>query len=152
MILTTHALTGAVIGKNLGSPWLIIPAALALHFLLDTFRHGEYLNEKSKITEFWKVALDIFIGLSVLWVVIFWADFSPAIIFNILLGAFFSMFPDLTTFLYWKLNFKFLKPLFDFHHRIHHCAKNPAEEKWTLRNFANDAIACATAIIILLLR
>lgn len=150
MILTTHALTGAVIGKNLDNPWLIIAASVALHFILDTLRHGEYLNQQSKWKEFWKVAVDILAGLSIIFSIIFFSDFSPTTVFNILLGAFFSMLPDLNTFLYWKLNFKFLRPIYEFHHWIHR-PENPIEEKWNLRNFVNDAVFSLSAIILLTL-
>lgn len=148
MILTTHALTGAVVGKNLDNPYLIALASLALHFILDTFRHGEYLNQQSQWKDFWKVAVDILIGLSILFSTIFFSDFSPTTIFNILLGAFFSMLPDLNTFLYWKMNFKFLRPIYKFHHWIHR-AENLEEEKWNLRNARNDILISLAATLLL---
>ncbi len=49
MILTTHTLTGAVVGKCVNNTWLIMILSVILHFILDTFRHGEYLNRKSGI-------------------------------------------------------------------------------------------------------
>lgn len=148
MILTTHALTGAVIGKNIENPWLVIGLSFFFHYLWDTFRHGEYLHKKSPWKDFWRVAADISTALSVLSIAVFFSDFSKPIIFNILLGTFFSMFPDLITFLYWKLNFKILEPLFNFHHWIHR-AENPIEEAWNLRNARNDILISLAAMLLL---
>ncbi len=47
MILATHALTGAVIGKNIDSIPLIILASLAIHYAMDGFRHGEYFDDRA---------------------------------------------------------------------------------------------------------
>lgn len=148
MILTTHALTGAAIGKYVANPWLTVGLSLFFHYLLDTLRHGEYLNKQSFRKDSWRVVTDISAALFVLCIAIFFSDFSNSTIFNILLGTFFSMFPDLITFLYWKFNFGFLQPLFDFHHWIHR-AENPEEEKWNLRNARNDILISLIAIILL---
>lgn len=53
MIATNHALTGAVIGLSVSSPWIAIPAALISHFICDAIPHfgaaGEdnFLRSKS---------------------------------------------------------------------------------------------------------
>ena len=69
MILTTHALTGAVIGKNIDNPWVIIVLSIVVHFIMDTFRHGEYVEVFNKDTSIknsgWKVIMDIAVGFSV---------------------------------------------------------------------------------------
>lgn len=156
MILTTHALTGAVIGKNIDSPFLIIIASLVIHYLMDTLRHGEYLDRKSTTKEtLWKVFFDISIGLTIIGLTLYSSyifnnsnDFN---IFNVLLGAFFSMFPDLLTFLYWKVGINFLKKPFDFHAWIHKFPPFSPERDWNLRNSINDIIISATAIALLLL-
>ncbi len=120
MVLTTHALTGAVTGKYLNNIGLIIISSLVLHFILDTFRHGEYLNQKSKIVEvLGKVTIDILTGISIIFLIIIWKNYPQPEIKNIFIGAFFSMFPDLFTFLYWKGRIKFLKKIYEFHAWMH---------------------------------
>lgn len=156
MILATHALTGAAIGKNIANPLLIIAISLTAHFIMDSFRHGEYFDSrKAKIKDtWWKVALDLSAGLSVILVFIFSKDLGQEKIFQILLGAFVSMFPDSLTLLYWKFHWNFLAKLKKFHEFAHHYSKFPQfskERQWTLRNAANDLIISATAIILLLI-
>lgn len=155
MILTTHALTGAVIGKNIENPFIIIVLSLIIHYLMDTLRHGEYLDRNSTTKEtLWKVFLDISIGLTTIGLILYISyifnplnDFN---IFNILLGSFFSMFPDLLTFLYWKVNVKFLKKIFDFHAWMHKFPPFSPERNWTIKNSINDILISIIAIALLL--
>ncbi|MCD6149501.1 hypothetical protein J7J13_01805 [bacterium] len=152
MILTTHALAGAVIGKNLNNPWLIIALVIPLHYIMDHFRHGEYLNKQMPFRDnYWKVALDIATGLGIIGAVIFFKNFDLWQVFLILLGAFFSMFPDLLTLLYWKFNVEFLKKPYQLHKWVHKFPSNSPESQWNLRNAANDIIFSVLAIFLLLI-
>jgi hypothetical protein len=111
------------------------------------------LNRKSEIKEtWWKVALDLSIGFSIITVYIF-ASHQPVIVIrNIMLGTFFSMFPDLLTLLYWEFNFKFLEKIYRFHQFTHHrFMKGSPERKWNFRNAYNDILFSVLAIISLLL-
>jgi len=150
MILTTHALAGAAIGKNFSNPWIIIILSLIIHYIMDSFRHGEYLNRKSTLENtWWKVALDLFFAMAIVGFFIIFKNPKPSETFSILLGSFFSMLPDLFTVLYWKLNFKILKKLFLFHAWIHKYPPFSPERAWTLRNSANDIIFSLIAILLL---
>ena len=150
MILSTHALVGATIGKNVENIWLIILFSIVGHFLLDTLRHGEYLNRKSNFKDTtWKVALDIFIGWSIIAFFLFYQKWPSDVLFRVAIGTFSSMFPDLLTLLYFKFTFRFLKPVYDFHTWIHRYGQNAPERKWTRRNAANDIIISLIACIIL---
>lgn len=152
MILTTHALVGAAVGKYVGNPWLIVTISLPLHFLLDTFRHGEYLGRKSSFrSTWWKVALDLLLGLGIVGGYVAFSDSSAAAAHNILLGTFASMFPDLLTVLYWKLGFKFLHAAFKFHEWVHPYPKGDKRYDWNLRNAANDIIFSIIALLILVI-
>ena len=157
MILATHALVGAAIGKSLGNPWLIIPAALAAHFILDTFRHGEYFDDRKETlrTAWWKVTLDILIGFSIIFFCVFLKSFSAEEIFIVLLGTFFSMFPDLLTVLHWQFKKnKILSAIKKFHgfvHRYGRFPKHGPERRWTFRNAINDIIISAISAMLLLL-
>ncbi|HBO16706.1 MAG: hypothetical protein UR69_C0004G0070 [Candidatus Moranbacteria bacterium GW2011_GWE2_35_2-] len=150
MILTTHALAGAAIGKNFDNPWLIILLSLAFHYIMDSFRHGEYLDRKSFFKNtWWKVVLDLFIGLTIIGVAIFSKNFNLRETSIILLGSFFSMLPDLLTVFYWKLNFKILEKIFNFHAWVHKHPPFSPERAWTFRNSLNDIIFSLVAIFLL---
>jgi len=154
MILATHALGGAVIGKNINNIWLIILSAILMHFIFDSFRHGEYLqtiNKKSTIgNTWWKIGLDLCSGLLIIFAFILWKDPGLMKIRNILTGAFFSMFPDLLTFLYWKFNLKFLEKIYLFHSWVHQNHPRPEEREWNFRNTRNDIMISLISITLLL--
>ena len=151
MILATHALTGAALGKYVGKTWILILLSIILHYALDTFRHGEYLDRHSKTKEAaWKVAIDAGAGAILIFIIFFSAKLSLPVLRNMLIGAFFSMLPDLLTFLYWKGGVKFLKKPFEFHAWVHPYPPFSKERDWNLRNARNDIIISAVAIILLL--
>lgn len=153
MILATHALVGAAIGEKIQNPWLIVIFSLAMHFVLDAFRHGEYLNQKSTIKNTaQKVALDLSAGLIIIIFYILIKHPGHTTITNILLGAFISVFPDSLTFLYWQAGVKFLKKPFEFHTWLHKYPPLSPERAWTFRNAANDIIISFIAIIILFIK
>ena len=153
MILTTHALAGAVIGKNINNIWLIILLATLMHFVFDSLRHGEYLktiNKKSTIgNTWWKIALDLSLGLTLVFTFIFWENPNPIKLRDILFGSFFSMFPDLLTFLYWKFKIKFLETPYHFHSWAHRAIKKPVQRNWNLRNGANDILLSVASMLLL---
>jgi hypothetical protein len=153
MILTTHELVGAAIGAKIHNPWLIVIFSLAMHFVLDTFRHGEYLDRKSKIKDtLWKVALDLSAGFIIVLLYIFLKNPDSTTIWHMLLGIFISIFPDSLTFLYWQLGVKFLKKPFEFHAWLHAYPQGVPERTWNLRNAANDIVISLLAIIILFVK
>jgi len=155
MLLTTHALTGAVLGKNIGNIWILIPASIILHFAMDHLRHGEYAETLDKSTSFkntwWKVAIDISISAIIILSFIYFDKLSLATSRNVLLGSFFSAFPDLLTVIYWKFNFKFLAPIYKFHSWCHKYTPGAKERKWNMQNGLNDLAVSALAIIIFIL-
>jgi len=150
MILTTHALVGAAIGKNVENYWLIAILSLASHFLLDTLRHGEYLNRKSSFKDTtWKVALDIFVGWSIIAFLYWNQQWTNEVLYRVIFGTLVSMSPDLFTLLYYKFNFRFLKPVYDFHSRVHRFPQNTPEREWNLRNASNDILISLIACILI---
>jgi hypothetical protein len=157
MILATHALTGAVIGKNINSPWLIIILSLAIHYFMDSFRHGEYFDDRIANIKntWWKVAIDLLIGLSIIGLVIYFQKPDFAIIRNMLIGSFFSLFPDFLSVLYYlKKDNIILSKIKSFHSWVHHYSKFPKhskERQWNFRNALNDIIISVVAIFLLLL-
>lgn len=154
MILTTHALVGAAIGKFIPNPLLQIVILIPLHYTMDIFRHGEYLGKKSTFANtWWKVAIDLIAGPLTILSIFYFQDFNNATLIAMLTGAFISMFPDLLTVLYWKLNFKFLKKIYLFHQFVHRRFPDGSPQRaWTLRNAINDIIFIIISITILLLK
>jgi len=152
MILTTHALVGAVLGKNISNPWLLAAIAIPLHFAMDHFRHGEYLNRNSKLRHtWWKTALDLLGGIVIVSIVAHFQHFTSATLQSMALGMFFSVLPDFTTLLYWEFHWIIFKDIHDFHAWCHKYPPFAKERKWTLRNGVNDILFSAVAILLLFL-
>lgn len=156
MVLATHALVGAAIGEKIQNPWLIIILSLAMHFVLDMFRHGEYVESFDKKASFkstwWKVALDFFAAIFIVSPLVCFGRFSTFQANCIFLGVFASIFPDLLTFLYWKFHSPYLKKIYEFHSWCHKYHPLSSERAWTFRNAANDIIISLIAIIILFVK
>jgi hypothetical protein len=156
MILTTHALTGAVIGKYIPNPWLAVPLSLAAHFLMDSLRHGEYFDSRSANIRntYRKVALDL--AICPITLTIFFIFRHPEIktLENMLLCAFISMVPDGLTLLHWKFPaIKILSKIKQFHSWAHRYDKFPPhapERQWNLRNAVNDIFISFIAFLILI--
>lgn len=153
MILTTHALVGAAVGKYVSNPILQAAILIPFHYTLDIFRHGEYLNKKSTFRDTtWKVALDLFTAGSIILALTYFKNINQAVFLSIATGAFISMFPDLLTVLYWKFDVKFLRKIYQFHQFVHsRFADGSKERAWTLRNAVNDIAFSLLAILIILI-
>lgn len=154
MTLTTHSLAGAVIGKYVKNPWAVIVLAVILHFILDTFRHGEYVESFDKSVTVknsaGKVILDFCIGSLIVAAYIFISRPDLIQARNMIIGASFSMIPDLITAVYWKFRFKILDKYYHFHSKfLHKLPRGSKEREWNLRNATNDIIISAIAIILL---
>jgi len=157
MLLTTHALAGAVIGKNIQNPWIIIILSLIIHYVMDSFRHGEYFDDrvaKAKDT-WWKITIDLLIGFFIISLIVYYQKSALLTIKNILIGVLFSLIPDFVTLMHWmfKKN-KLLAKIKAFHswaHRYEKFPKYSKERQWIFRNTLNDIIISLFAIIILLL-
>ena len=157
MILSTHALVGAAIGKNIDNPWIIILSSLAIHYFMDSFRHGEYFDSRTATIKntAWKIIIDFLIGVFIVGLIISWEKINWHTAQNMAIGIFFSLFPDFITLLHWtfKKN-KILAKIKDFHAWAHNYSRFPRyskERQWTLRNSFNDVIFSLLAIAFLLI-
>jgi len=155
MILATHILSGAALGANVQNPWLVAGLSIVLHFLLDLFPHGDYLNKKSRLREFWKVAVDLAVGLGVVFIILFFRDqiFKNGLdMRNIGIGIFFSLLPDGTTFLCHWMKIKLLKPVYDFHQKLHHIHYSDfaPEREFRLKNNLWDIFISIVSLLIFL--
>lgn len=152
MILTTHALIGAAIGKNISNLWLIPLITIPLHFLMDHLRHGDYLSKKSKFRNtWWKIALDFVSGFLIVFGLIRFQHMNQQLALQILVGMFSSMLPDLLTAINREFNCFILNKIHDFHAWCHKYPSLSQERIWNLRNAANDIILSVLAIAILFL-
>lgn len=92
MLTTPHLLVGAAIGSQFESAYLVVPAAVASHFLLDSIPHlmgiVEVEDLDKKDVAF--VAGDVVLGVSLVYIFSLLSS-NPALIY---LGAFASMVPD----------------------------------------------------------
>ena len=131
-------------------PWWV-------HFFLDTFRHGEYFDSRTATVKStaWKVLLDLSVGGSVILAYFIFTKPPSLVISNMLIGAFFSMLPDLITVIYWKFHSKLLKRIIRFHMFCHRYTRFPQfspERQWTLRNATNDILFSLLAIGLILFK
>ena len=151
MILTTHILSGAALGANIQNPYAVAALSIVLHFLLDILPHGDYLNKKSRLWEFWKVAVDLAFGFALIGGIIFFRSITDeSTLRNISVGIFFSLLPDGATFLYFWMKMKFLKPIKNFHEKLH-CYKNGAPEReFRLENNLFDIFFTLASLLLLL--
>lgn len=155
MILTTHALTGAVIGKNINNIWLVIILSIVIHFIMDAFRHGEYVEVfDGKVTIWnsaWKTILDLIVGFSIILFFIKFQNLDAIEIRYMVIGALSSVFPDFITLLYWKFRWPFLGKYYAFHTWFHKYPRHALERQWNMRNAVNDMVISTLAIILLFL-
>jgi uncharacterized protein YacL len=150
MILLTHLLVGAVIGSKIGYFWIAIVLALLSHYLLDSLPHIEYPIEniqnnqwQKTFPEFLTVALDLFLGL----LIIFLLSSNS---FKIYICAFIALIPDGLTFLIFFLkNNVLLKKHSDFHRGKIHFFKN--KKISTFWRFLTQIIITLLSIFLLLL-
>lgn len=154
MVLATHALAGAVIGKNIRNPWIVIVLSLAFHYVFDFVKHGEYAETMDSKTAFkntwWKIAVDLSIGLATVLLIIHFENLDAATIRNIFIGMFFSMFPDLLTLIYWKTHWKFFEKLYKFHSWCHRLPRTSPERKWNLKSETYEIIIFLALVIFIL--
>jgi hypothetical protein len=154
MLLPTHALTGMVIGKYVSNPWIIIPASLLLHYLIDSFRHGEYWEKNNTAKNFWW-KIDALATIVIIVLIFLLKDFGSENIRNMLLGAFFSLLPDLLSalqYLFPKIKvLNWQKKIHAWTHNYSHFPQHSAERQWTLRNSLNDLLISLVAIAFLFL-
>jgi hypothetical protein len=135
MILTTHILSGAVLGANIQNPYTVAGLAVALHFLLDMIPHGDYVNEKSTLRDWWKEAISFSTGISLLLVVFALRGIPDWLVLrNIGIGIFFSLLPDATHFMYRFMGMKFLRPIKNFHEGLHYYPNGSLRREFRLEN------------------
>ena len=94
MLLTNHVLTGSLLGLAIDEPWLLFPAGVASHFILDSLPHygDPKIIELSDKRFLWLGTAD---GLVAITVAVSVCVARPDRIGHIVLGAVAGAFPDL---------------------------------------------------------
>lgn len=124
MLAINHTLTALLIAVTVKKPELVVPIALASHFVLDVIPHYGEHEKVSRGSSFYNLKI-IADGLLSLLVVVLAINHWPNLAGIIVLSAFFSILPDLI----WPLALVVKKqgPLwefFKFHKQIQHESPN----------------------------
>ena len=121
MVITPHMLVGAAVGAQSPNVWAAFIFGLLSHFLLDMLPHWDYLDRLkiTKIVDLIKIGLDFILG-TIIVLVFVWTFPQKLLIIFAIAGA---LLPDILVFLYAHLKIKWLKPFFQFHHKVHYCKR-----------------------------
>jgi len=152
MILTTHILAGAVLGAEVKNPFEVAGLAIILHFLLDMIPHGDYVDDKSTLRDWWKEAISFSTGIFLI-LIAFHIRGIPdwPTLKNIGIAVFFSLLPDATHFMYRFMGMKFLAPLKHFHESLHYYPNGHPKRKFHLKNEYWEITISLTSLAILIL-
>lgn len=164
MILTPHIIVGAAIGAKTQDLGLIVILGLLSHIILDKIPHWDYdlpavfrefrKNKKIKplLSDFIKMAIDITIGLLIVFLIIWYKnflnfDYLPFILF----GIFISLLPDIIlgfAFLFRNKIAKKINKISDFlHYKIN---KKQKEGKITFLGLITQIIVIIISCVFLL--
>lgn len=121
MLSLAHTLISLPIGLNLSNPFAIFITAFVFHFLADSLLHWNIDPEKRSHYTLYFIALDVFGGLTLSWLIISHQLFTLPVI----IAIFSSNLPDIIQ-VTWHLfgnkrygkYFKWLLPFFNFHEKI----------------------------------
>lgn len=119
MLTTPHAVVGAAIGALVVNPLLVIPAAIASHFLLDSVPHWQETlapYEPSKKT--WiRIPIDLALAVSLVGLLAYWVPDRAGAVW---LGAVMGNLPDLDVIMIVMPQLKrgLLRKYWDWHCRI----------------------------------
>lgn len=126
MILASHIIISGLLGAGTHSYFLAATLGFFSHFIVDAIPHwdgylspdfdsraksekGRFLKSRFFYKELGKVAIDILIGLSVLFLIFFKTSGFDNIAYAAV-GIFFGILPDPLQLLYLITNWSFLKP------------------------------------------
>ena len=119
MLSTAHLMTGAALGTVLQSPWEVIAVSILLHFVWDCWPHWDPNYDEWPKKQWYLVSsLDLLIGFCLAWLVV-----GDGINKLVMLGMFFSIFPDILTMVAILGKVKFLKKYITWHKKIQNVAK-----------------------------
>ncbi len=147
MILVSHIIVSGLLGATTQNYFLAAVFGFASHYMLDVIPHWDYFSNDFilkiktetgflKKKKFWrkmfKVACDILIGLSLLFIIFIAAIKNPIPenIAPILISIFFGVLPDALQLLYWITKWQPIKWNSDLQHFIHHSIHKKIEQSF----------------------
>ncbi|MFA6145819.1 MAG: hypothetical protein WC697_00605 [Patescibacteria group bacterium] len=116
MTLTAHTAAGIFIGKYASNPFLAFLFGFLSHFLFDAIPH---IDAGIFIEKYLYYAASVDIFLSAIFIFCFFRFTRPTHPLKIYWAILGSAMPDIFTFFYSELHFKFLKCFYDFHMIVH---------------------------------
>jgi hypothetical protein len=166
MIYTSHIVIGAAIGAKAQSLGLIVILGLLSHLILDLIPHYDYSLKKivafvhkkkgglhkGVFIDCLKVIIDILLGLTIVFFVLYKKDFFININYThlwlIIAGIFFSTLPDLTQTFFHLFPSKIGKKYIKFHHTLHWHNKQK-EGKITFFGLTTQIIVIVISVFLL---
>lgn len=163
MVFTPHIIIGAAIGAKTQDLGLIVVLALLIHFIMDKLPHWDYdlpavfrefrKNKKIKplLSDFVKMAIDITIGLLIVFFIIWYKnflnfDYLPFILFGISI----SLLPDIILGFASLVPGKTARRIDKIGKFFHYKLKNKQKEgKITFLGLLTEILTIVIAIIIL---
>jgi hypothetical protein len=143
MLVLPHVATGAALGALIGDPLIVVPAAIASHFILDVVPHWQETMAPYHPT--WKtytrIPLDI--GLAIGFVT-YAVSLQPSLMPAIVLGAIFASIPDIdvVTIKLPKLQRGLVKRYWDWHCKI----QQETTSLWGVATQLTVLAACIVAV------
>lgn len=107
MLVTTHALVGALVAEKIPHPLLTSPLLVICHFLLDRLPHwdlGIGFRKRKKIVNIFLGAADLLAAIAACWFIF---QKTPPLKPLLWTGVFFSLLPDFLEFPVLFLNWRF---------------------------------------------
>ena len=94
MLVSPHITAGVALGAAIGNPFIVVPLAIASHFVLDTVPHWQETLAPYHPTKktFIRIPIDLAIGALIIWLALI---VRPEHAAGILLGALFASAADL---------------------------------------------------------
>lgn len=161
MILATHAIVGAAVGRVLSNPWAAFLAGFSSHFILDAIPHWQYrlasrrcapdtmhedmVRGKGFLRDIVLIGLDFFLGMT-LSIVLFqnWSAISR-LPMSVLFGALGGVSPDALQFMSWKIRKEPFTTFQKFHDWVH--ADEDLDHKPKLGVLLQGALAAAVVLL-----
>ena len=162
MILASHIIISGLLGATTQNYFLAAVFGFVSHYIIDAIPHwdsylspefkiraeikdGSFIKEKFFWKEISKIAIDILIGLILLF--IFLQNLNFVSIIAVFISVFFSVLPDALQFLYWITKWQSLKWNIDLHDFIHNAIHKKIEQGF----WPGMAIQVATIGIVFLI-
>jgi hypothetical protein len=126
MVISSHFLAGAAIGRATGNPILAVLFGLLLHLVMDLVPHWNYsYSHLRKVKTLLLVLLDPFLAFAIFAIIGSARGFDGSMWLNTILGGAACVLPDLAEFIIRSFKIKSLIPFIALHRKIHWFDKQP---------------------------